>query len=258
MNRPQKSFKILLLGDSCYDYYHYGEVKRISPEAPIPVFDYNHQVVKKGMASNVHENMLALGMDVDIITEFMENKRRYIDMKSKQQVLRVDERLSWENFSNDALPDLLQYDAIVISDYDKGFLSYENIQHITKSFSGPIYMDTKKTDLEQFKYVIVKINDHECKKLKTKPANMIVTAGENGVVWQRPKPDADLLFFPPKVDVHDVCGAGDTFLSGLVFEHLRTGNMEKAIKFAMKSASITVQKIGVHAPTLEEIENDKT
>jgi len=85
---------------------------------------------------------------------------------------------------------------------------------------------------------------------------MIVTAGEKGVFWKRPKPDEDLSFSVPKVEIHDVCGAGDTFLSALVFEHLRTNDMEKAIKFAMKAAAITVQKIGVYAPTLEEIEND--
>jgi bifunctional ADP-heptose synthase (sugar kinase/adenylyltransferase) len=43
-----------------------------------------------------------------------------------------------------------------------------------------------------------------------------------------------------------------------VFEHLRTGDMKAAISFAMKAASVTVQKIGVYAPTLEEIQNDKT
>ena len=39
MSQPQNSLKILLIGDSCYDYYHYGNVSRISPEAPIPIFD---------------------------------------------------------------------------------------------------------------------------------------------------------------------------------------------------------------------------
>jgi D-beta-D-heptose 7-phosphate kinase/D-beta-D-heptose 1-phosphate adenosyltransferase len=49
--------KILLVGDSCYDIYHYGEVKRISPEAPIPIFDLKYSEKKYGMASNVYENL---------------------------------------------------------------------------------------------------------------------------------------------------------------------------------------------------------
>jgi bifunctional ADP-heptose synthase (sugar kinase/adenylyltransferase) len=258
MSQQQKLFKILLLGDSCYDYYHYGEVKRISPEAPIPIFDHLYTTKKLGMMSNVLENFRALGIDPDYQTYFSENKNRYIDIKSKQQLLRVDQKTN-ENGINHVIHEIIdykKYDAIVISDYDKGFLNYEDLYYITKSFSGPIYIDTKKTDLQKFKYVIFKINEHEYNKLTTYPENMIVTAGEKGVFWKRPKPDEDLSFSVPKVEIHDVCGAGDTFLSALVFEHLRTNDMEKAIKFAMKAAAITVQKIGVYAPTLEEIEND--
>jgi D-glycero-beta-D-manno-heptose-7-phosphate kinase len=258
MSQPQKSFKILLLGDSCYDYYHYGDVNRISPEAPIPIFDLHDQVVKHGMASNVFDNIKALGADVHIVTAFLENKRRYIDRKSKQQVLRVDERISDVGFSVDMLPSLTHYDALVISDYDKGFLTYDDVRVVVDSFHGPIYMDTKKTHLADFSKVIFKINEQERKRLVTIPDNMIVTNGGSNVVWYRPKPQDDKIFFPPEVAVHDVCGAGDTFLAALVFEHLRTNNMEKAIEFAMKAASVTVQKIGVHAPSLEEIENDKT
>jgi D-glycero-beta-D-manno-heptose-7-phosphate kinase len=253
MNQPQKSYKILLVGDSCYDVYHYGEVKRISPEAPIPIFDFHHQVVKSGMASNVYENFKALGANVHIVTAFLENKRRYIDQKSKQQVLRVDERVSNTKFSTDMLPPLSSYDAIVISDYDKGFLSYADIRAITNNFSGPIYMDTKKTDLAVFSNVIFKINEQERKKLVSTPNNMIVTNGEHSVIWYKPKPEAPTLFIPPKVEAYDVCGAGDTFLAALVFEHLNTGDMNTAIRFAMKAAAVTVQRIGVYAPTLEEI-----
>jgi D-glycero-beta-D-manno-heptose-7-phosphate kinase len=254
MNQPQKSFQILLLGDSCHDYYHYGDVKRISPEAPIPIFDFDHQVVKSGMASNVYENFKALGVNVHIVTAFLENKRRYIDQKSKQQVLRVDERVSNTKFEIDMLPPLSRYDAIVISDYDKGFLTYADIRGIVSSFSGPIYMDTKKTDLAEFSNVIFKINEQERKKLVSKPDNMIVTNGEHSVIWYKPKPEAPTLFIPPKVEAYDVCGAGDTFLAALAFEHMTTGDMDTAIRFAMKAASLTVQKIGVYAPTLKEIE----
>lgn len=257
MNQPQKPFKILLLGDSCYDYYHYGDVNRISPEAPIPIFDSRDEVVKPGMASNVCENLQALGVEVRLVTAFLENKRRYIDRRTKQQVLRVDERISNHRFSFDTIP-LDNYDAIVISDYDKGFLTYSDIHDIVGNFYGPVYMDTKKTDLAGFKRAIIKINEHERRRLTSEPTNMIVTNGEHNVTWHRPKPEAPEIFFPPTVAVHDVCGAGDTFLAALAFEHLRTKDMRAAIRFAMKAASITVQKIGVYAPSLEEIENGKT
>jgi sugar/nucleoside kinase (ribokinase family) len=53
-----------------------------------------------------------------------------------------------------------------------------------------------------------------------------------------------------------VCGAGDTFLASLIFKYLEEYDMDQAIKFAMQAASVTVQHIGVYAPTLKEIRNE--
>src|SRR6056300_63733 len=103
-SQQQRSSKILLLGDSCYDYYNYGEVKRISPEAPIPILDFSHVTKKRGMASNVYENLKALGADVHIVTSFSENKRRYIDKKTGQQLLRVDEKINTEIYEDVIAP----------------------------------------------------------------------------------------------------------------------------------------------------------
>lgn len=254
MNRPQKPLKILLLGDSCYDYYHYGTVTRISPEAPIPIFDHLYTHKKLGMMSNVLENFRALGVQTDYQTHFFENKNRYIDQKSKQQLLRVDQKIDEEGIPNilHELNTYECYDSIVISDYNKGFVTYEDIQRIRNEFDGPIFIDTKKTDLATLGDCFFKINHIEHMKLQSTPSldNMIVTQGGENVTW------SNRLYFPPKVDVHDVCGAGDTFLAALAFEYLRKQDMEKAILFAMRAASVTVQKIGVYAPTLEEIEYD--
>jgi D-glycero-beta-D-manno-heptose-7-phosphate kinase len=252
MNQQQRSFRILLLGDSCYDYYHYGSVNRISPEAPIPIFDHLYTHKKLGMMSNVLENFRALGVQPDYQTHFFENKNRYVDAKSKQQLLRVDQRIDEGGIDRVILEAIEydEYDAIVISDYNKGFIDYEHITEIRRRFEGPVFIDTKKKDLEKIGDCIVKINQHEWKSLVSypKPENLIVTLGGENVTWN------SRLYFPPKVDAYDVCGAGDTFLAALVFEYLRKNNMEEAILFAMKAAAITVQKIGVYAPTLEEIE----
>ena len=252
MNQPQRQFKILLLGDSCYDYYHYGKVERISPEAPVPIFDHLYTKKKLGMMSNVLENFRALGVHPDYQTHFFENKNRYIDQKTKQQLLRVDQKIDEEGVPHiiHDFNDYTDYDVVVISDYNKGFVSYDDIRRIRKEFDGPIFIDTKKTDLASIGDCFVKINHIERKNLVSEPPleNMIVTFGGENVTW------GNRLYFPPKVDAYDVCGAGDTFLAGLVFEYLSTDDMEKAIIFAMKAASLTVQKIGVYAPTLKEIE----
>lgn len=251
--------KILLIGDSCYDVYHFGEVKRISPEAPIPIFDLKYSTKKYGMASNVYENLKALGADVHIHTNFKEIKNRYIDIKSKQQLLRVDEKNEKGGFTG-IMYNLINYDtydAIVISDYGKGFFNRSDYDILRENFEGPIFIDTKDTYIDHYEGAIVKINQYELEKAGpvTKIDNLIVTYGGTQVIWYKPNPDAPELFFPPKVEAHDVCGAGDTFLSALAIRYLETESMNEAIKFAMKAAAVTVKHTGVYAPTREEIEN---
>jgi D-beta-D-heptose 7-phosphate kinase/D-beta-D-heptose 1-phosphate adenosyltransferase len=247
--------KILLIGDSCYDYYHYGEVKRISPEAPIPILDFTHVTKKHGMASNVYDNLKSLGANVHIVTSFSENKRRYIDKKTGQQLLRVDEKINEETYEDVDAPLFSNYDAIVISDYNKGFLTYESILSIRENYDGPMFIDTKKPNLSVFRDMFIKINQYEYAKSEYLPPEkekLIVTYGGEKVNWN------NRWYYPPKVDAYDVCGAGDTFLAALAFEYLRKNDMELSIMFAMKAASITVKHVGVYAPTLREIENDKT
>ena len=253
MSQPQKSLKILLVGDSCYDVYHYGEVKRISPEAPIPIFDLKYSEKKYGMASNVYENLKSLGAEVHIHTSFKEIKNRYIDIKSKHQLLRVDEKNDNGGFTG-IMYDIIKYDtydAIVISDYGKGFFKREDYEILRENFEGPIFIDTKDTYLDHYEGAIVKINQHEYEKAGpvTNVDDLIVTYGGEKVAWK------DKVFYPPKVHSYDVCGAGDTFLAALAIKYVETNNMEDAIEFAMKAAAITVKHIGVYAPTREAIEN---
>ena len=51
--------KVLLIGDSCIDKYVYGEVKRLNPEAPVPILEPKREESSKGMAWNVFDNLLA-------------------------------------------------------------------------------------------------------------------------------------------------------------------------------------------------------
>lgn len=243
---PQEPFRVLLIGDSCYDIYHTGSVDRISPEAPVPVFDLEGTHTKKGMASNVYSNLMSLDVEVDIITEYSENKNRYIDSKTGQQLLRVDEQIEPE-FIDTAEDSMEVYDAIIISDYNKGFFLDGDIKEIRSKFSGPIFVDTKKKDLYQFKGCFVKINQYEYEQAETLTDDLIVTYGSRKVEYK------NRTYLPPIVETHDVCGAGDTFLAALVFKYLSTHSIDEAIKFAMQAAAVTVQHIGVYAPTLEEV-----
>ena len=84
--------RVLLIGDSCTDVYVYGDVKRLNPEAPVPILEPKREDSTNGMAWNVYNNLTALGLSVFMLTnEEKITKTRYIDEKSNQQILRVDD-----------------------------------------------------------------------------------------------------------------------------------------------------------------------
>ena len=242
--------KILLVGDNGVDQYQYGTVDRISPEAPVPVINYTNTVTKPGMAANVLDNLKKLGCQVTFVHGTRTSvKTRIIDSKSKQHLLRIDQdqrsqpvKIEW-----DILGD---FDAVVVSDYNKGSVEYETIEQIRADFAGPIFVDTKKTDLARFDGCFVKINRMEFEAAKTFPTELIVTLGKDGVRYK------DHAISTPQVEAFDVCGAGDTFLAALAFEYVQSKEILKSINFAVKAASVTIQHVGVYSPTLAEIERE--
>ena len=242
-----KQFKILLIGDDCTDVYQYGTVDRISPEAPVPVFESTHKDTKPGMAGNVLKNLEMLGCEVNYLHNETSTKTRLIDVRSKQQIVRIDSDsrcTPLEIASN--LPPI--YDAIVVSDYNKGTVSYELIEELRKDFAGPIFVDTKKTDLARLEGCIIKINQLEYSRIVTRCKDLIVTQGDRGAIWD------GIHFTARRVEVADVCGAGDTFLAALTYKYLLDGNMAPAINFAIRASAITVQHLGNYAPNIEEIQ----
>jgi D-beta-D-heptose 7-phosphate kinase/D-beta-D-heptose 1-phosphate adenosyltransferase len=255
--QQQTKFKILLIGDSCLDVYQYGTIDRLSPEAPIPVIKLTRQQTRLGMARNVHSNLYKLGCDTTIISnspsgltgEPRITKTRIIDEKSGYQIVRIDEEPKIEPW--DGIVDTEGYDAVVVSDYNKGFLTYEHIQNLIHDFNGPVFIDTKKRNLEAFNGAYVKINEKEFEEAESHAWDMIVTLGAKGAMLYCEL--ANIYYETKKVDVVDVCGAGDTFLAALTYQYLVTNSIEEAIKFANKASSITVQHVGNYAPTLEEI-----
>ena len=244
-----KQFKILLIGDDCNDVYTYGYVKRISPEAPVPVFEPHYTIHKDGMAGNVCKNLEALGCTVNFLHGKSSEKNRLIDARTKQQLLRMDKDVASDPITFEtAIPPV--YDAIVISDYNKGTVTYELIEELVKEVTVPIFVDTKKTDLARLAGCYVKINALEKSRATSLPDSdhLIVTHGGDGAVWNGWVYSAEIVG-----DVTDVCGAGDTFLAALAYKFLETNDIRDAVKFANKAASITVQHVGVYAPRLEEI-----
>lgn len=248
-----KKFKVLLIGDCCIDEYKYGYVERISPEAPVPILRFSHTETKPGMAHNVELNLINLGINVDVLTSVPSTKTRLVDIKSNQQLLRIDNDIISKPLTYTEIEkiNLSVYDAIVISDYNKGFVSYEIVELIRKLYTGPMFLDTKKPDLSRFQGVYVKINELEFKARYSINNHLIVTLGDRGAMYKR---NSEEKFYPvPKIEVIDVCGAGDTFLAALTYKFIETKNIDIAINFANRAATLTVQHKGNYAPLLKEL-----
>lgn len=243
----QKSYKILLIGDSCTDQYVYGEVKRLNPEAPVPILDYKKTEIRQGMSWNVYNNLKSFGLEVYMMTnEEKIIKTRYIDEKTNQQILRVDTEITCKPMSYE-IPNQ-NWDAVVISDYNKGFVTSEKLFEIVHDIQCPVFIDTKKTIFPESNCYI-KINDIEYSKLTQKYENLIVTHGAKGAEY-------DGIMYPgEKVNVYDVIGAGDTFLSALTYGYLTKGSIQEAIQFANKAAAIAVQHSGTYVLTEKDVQN---
>jgi bifunctional ADP-heptose synthase (sugar kinase/adenylyltransferase) len=242
---------VLLIGDSCVDEYYYGTCNRISPEAPVPVLKIIRTETKNGMSENVAANLKSFGYKVHHVTSTVKSvKRRYIDEKSKQHILRVDE----DHVSQPFNPDQMVYDydsvsAIVISDYEKGLLTYEAIEWLRQNYTGPIFIDTKKTDLARFEGCIVKINSLENERIISPCTDLIVTLGDRGASYQ------GTIYPAEDTEVVDVCGAGDMFLAALTAKYINNQDLVSAIKFANRASAIAVRHQGVYRLTKTDIKS---
>src|SRR3990167_3587737 len=80
---------ILVCGDAMVDEYWYGEVERISPEAPVPVVRVLRKELRAGAAANVHANCVSLGC-TSVFSATLETARKIRVVGKAQQVARVD------------------------------------------------------------------------------------------------------------------------------------------------------------------------
>ena len=171
--------RVLVVGDVMLDRFVYGEVERISPEAPIPVLKIARESAMLGGAGNVVRNLEAIGAQVEIaavvgddaagreVTQLIATlkgavallhaerdrrttvKTRYV--AGGQQLLRAD----FESSAAVAAPDKLaaaavkaaaSVGAVVISDYGKGVVTPALVQGIVAAAKGPVIVDPKSAD----------------------------------------------------------------------------------------------------------------
>ncbi len=179
--------KVVVVGDVMLDIYYWGEVKRISPEAPVPVVRVEHKTNRLGGAGNVALNLVNLGCKCslvgirgqDLLGEVLERriKQEGIDgrlLKSRdhitttktriigrgQQLVRLDDEsvraLSHDldrNVYQEFLDAVRDADAVVISDYGKAVFSGNLagvIIRYCKDRNIPVLVDPKGPDWSRY------------------------------------------------------------------------------------------------------------
>lgn len=250
--------KILVIGESCRDRFVYCNTDRLSPEAPVPVLVPNRVVESDGMAVNVVNNILSMDQSIDVkwvIPVHQTTKTRYVDEKSNHMFFRVDEPFTEDkpithfNLTEEVESLITSADAVIVSDYDKGFLTREDLLDIA-SLSKFSILDTKKI-LDKYvvsEFNFIKLNEKEYSNNSQflLSYKFIVTLGQRGAMYM------DKIYpSPSPKETIDVSGAGDTFIAAFTINYLKSdvaNKVEESIEYANKMCSIVVSKRGISTP----------
>ena len=199
-----KKKSILVVGDIMLDNYYFGDIKRISPEAPVPVFRKKTERSVLGGAANVAANLVAAGQQAFILsivgddesgrtlmslfdekgvgTQLLETTNRQTTQKTRflagnnQQVLRLDvedttpiDKTLCEKLLEKLHLQIGEFDLIILSDYLKGLLTYDFTQGVIKLANAhqiPVIVDVKDPSVYKYKgATLLKPNQKELNNL---------------------------------------------------------------------------------------------
>jgi len=306
-----KDQKVLVLGDLILDQFIWGSVDRISPEAPVPVVLVKKEEFRLGGAGNVASNIRSLGahpLMVGVINTDSAGDRIQHELEragiltagllidlgrptivktriiaQHQQVCRVDREaqtaMSLELLKKSTtfiLAQLPKYDAILVSDYGKGFITQRllcNVLPQAQRAGKIIAVDPKFNDYCIYRPATiltpnkketehasgVQIRDEKSLRLaatavlkKTKAENLLVTRGEEGMTLFRPTGYSRHIPTFAR-EVYDVTGAGDTVVATLALALCARANPEEAAIIANSAAGLVVGKLGTASVSPAEL-----
>jgi len=300
--------RILVLGDVILDWYWWGEASRLSPEAPVPVVRKQRTTLQPGGAGNTAANLAALGARVSLFgvtgtDSHAEELRAALSahgvdtggliadasrptttktrvIAAHQQVVRVDEEATASisgalvaSVLGAVKKDLGTADAIVISDYAKGFLTPELLKGVIGA-GKPVFADPKGPDAARYQGVfLLKPNRLELGLLTGLPpaathedtlaagsrlaasmpgTHILVTEGSEGMtLFAESQPPEHTASTPRQV--FDVTGAGDTVLAVIAMAMTAGASWTQAMQLAAEAAGIAIGQMGSVAVGLESL-----
>lgn len=285
--------KIIVLGDVLLDINYYCNTSRMAPEANLPVYNTLNTEYLLGGAANVAKNLVMLNCDVELLSvigddysglklkQIIQNHEiktsLYIDTNRKttqkhrifdkeklvnrfdiEDTINIDESLCNEIINYIKLSE--KPDAIVFSDYAKGFLTKnlcESIIEYSNNNRILTFVDPKTKDAIKYKdCFLFKLNLLEGEIVSGKISkndiletikniiqcrHLILTCGETGMYVDSL---SNHVFHKSKLPVVDVTGSGDIVLSVITYMYLKTKDVLHSSKISNYVAGKCVQKIG--------------
>jgi D-beta-D-heptose 7-phosphate kinase/D-beta-D-heptose 1-phosphate adenosyltransferase len=292
------------------DEFVWGDVTRISPEAPVPVVDVRRESVHLGGAANVLANLVALGARGSVVGvvgndgagQRLQNGLRELGAKDgclivdesrpsttktriiahsqlvvradRESRIRVNGKLEEKIVS--CLKDaIIEADAFVVSDYDKGVvtpailsailpLAYERV---------PVLIDPKLRNFSSYRpatlvtpnhFEALRMSDsedtsdegahHAARVIREKLGcdAVLITRGDRGMMLL--ESDGKPAYVETAArEVYDVTGAGDTVIAALAGALSAGATMLEAASFANHAAGVVVGKIGTATASADEL-----
>lgn len=320
MNIPIETIKnkrILVIGDLMLDIYLRGKANRISPEAPVPVVSAEKRELIPGGAANVMMNLNAMGcevvgsgfigddeegnflldalMDVDIDCSFIFTTPLSTIHKTRvlangQHIVRYDfdsdfTRLKQEKGTLSRWVrghgSGMSFDAVIVSDYNKGTVSLDLMNAVVNTFACPILCDIKPCHRDLFSGVwCITPNLSEAKqmlgydnssdifaiarslKYKMDLRSIVITLADKGILLIDENDQEVHYQAYTSVDEHDptqrfdVTGAGDTVISVLAACKAAGISTREAVFAANVAAGIVVNKIGTAVCSFDELSHE--
>ena len=305
-----RSKNIVVLGDVMLDEFVWGAVTRISPEAPIPVVDVQRESAHLGGAANVLANLVSLGAqgsvagvvgndraghqlrsNLDQIVSqngsLIADESRPTTLKTRiiahsQPVVRTDResRAPVDSNIEDLLISqlkaaLIQADAFVVSDYDKGAVTPRILEAILPLAYGrvPVLVDPKLRNFKSYRpATLITPNHFEALEMTNVREDsdsglhiaaqriradlncdaVLITRGAGGMMLLE-SDDKPVYVKTAAREVYDVTGAGDTVIAALAAALAAGASILEAATFANHAAGIVVGKVGTATVSPDEL-----
>jgi len=308
-----QSVKVAVLGDYMLDQYIYGAVERISPEAPVPVVKYASEKLVPGGAGNVVANLAGLGVSVyaagrvgddDCGRELlglplMQQADTSLMLRNgdtivktrvlgggRQQIVRIDrEKFLTPDAGqiNEVLAGLDKLicgglNAVIISDYGKGFCSAELCRRAIELCRGKgakVFVDPKCKDwsrysgaflitpnLKEFTQAVGESVPNEDDPIVENGRKLLMRYGLDNLLVTRSDKGATLMTKTgfahcraDSVEVYDVSGAGDTMIATVAVFSAVGLPLEECVAIANAASQVVIGKVGTCPITADELED---